>query len=63
MSDYHEFYRLDPKPIGDGGQAEVFRAENRITGELVALKRRKGGLDEAKDRMQRNTSAVIDSTS
>jgi serine/threonine protein kinase len=53
MSDYHEKYRLDAAPIGDGGQADVFRAQNRKTGQVVALKRRKGGLDEARDRMRR----------
>jgi serine/threonine protein kinase len=53
MSDYHDFYRLDATPIGDGGQAHVFRAQNRDNGEFVALKRRKGALDEAKDRMRR----------
>lgn len=53
MTDYHDNYRLDPSPIDDGGQADVFRAQNRITGEWVALKRRKGGLSEAKDRMRR----------
>ncbi|MDQ1638975.1 MAG: eukaryotic-like serine/threonine-protein kinase [Pyrinomonadaceae bacterium] len=53
MGDYHDNYRLDRSPIGDGGQAEVFRAQNRSTGAFVALKRRKGGLSEAKDRMRR----------
>lgn len=53
MGDYHDHYRLDASPIGDGGQANVFRAQNRSTGEFVALKRRKGALDEAKDRMRR----------
>ena len=53
MSDYHEIYRLDPTPIGDGGQAHVFRAQNRSSGQFVALKRRKGALDEARDRMRR----------
>ena len=31
----------------------MFRAQNRNSGEFVALKRRKGALDEAKDRMRR----------
>ena len=53
MSDYHDNYSLDASPIGDGGQAEVFRAQNRTTGEVVALKRRKGALSEARDRMRR----------
>lgn len=53
MSDYHDNYRLESVPIGDGGQAEVFRAEHKITGAIVALKRRKTGFDEATDRMRR----------
>ena len=53
MSDYHDLYRLDATPIGDGGQAHVFRAQNGNSGDFVALKRRKGALDEAKDRMRR----------
>lgn len=53
MSDYHDNYRLEPVPIGDGGQAEVFRVEHKKTGAIVALKRRKTGFEEAKDRMRR----------
>ena len=53
MSDYHDLYRLNAKPIDDGGQAHVFRAQNRKSGEFVALKRRKSALDEAEDRMRR----------
>ncbi len=53
MSDYHENYRLDATPIGVGGQAEVFRAERKNTGAIVALKRRKGDFGESKDRMRR----------
>src|SRR4029450_3488249 len=39
MADYKTKYRLEPKPRRTGGQAEVFRAENRLTGDVVALKR------------------------
>ena len=53
MGDYHAIYRLDAVPLGDGGQAEVFRAQHRNTGDFVALKRRKSTLDEARDRMRR----------
>jgi len=53
MSDYHEHYRLDPRPLGSGGQAEVFRAEHRATGATVAFKRRNAHSDEARDRMRR----------
>ena len=49
----HNQYRLNKVPIGDGGQAEVFRAEHRESGAAVALKRRKSGVQEAADRMRR----------
>jgi serine/threonine-protein kinase len=39
VSTRKEKYALEPKPIGRGGQAEVFRARNKRTGEIVALKR------------------------
>lgn len=53
MTDYHSHYRLQPKPLGSGGQAEVFPAEHRLTGASVALKRRTAHGDEARDRMRR----------
>ncbi|MCH7749159.1 MAG: serine/threonine protein kinase, partial [Acidobacteria bacterium] len=53
MPDYHSFYRLGPMPLGTGGQAEVFRAEHRLTGTVVALKRRNAHTDETRDRMRR----------
>ena len=53
MADYKTKYRLEPKPLGRGGQAEVFRAENRLTGDVVALKRRLGGSAVAVDRLRR----------
>jgi serine/threonine protein kinase len=53
MNDYKELYRLEAKPLGRGGQAEVFRAENRRTGDIVALKRRIGASSVATDRMRR----------
>jgi serine/threonine-protein kinase len=49
----HNEYRLNKVPIGDGGQAEVFRAEHRESGAVVPLKRRKSGVQEAADRMRR----------
>jgi hypothetical protein len=30
MSSYKAKHRLEPKPLGKGGQAEVFRAEDRL---------------------------------
>lgn len=49
----HKQYRLNKAPIGDGGQAEIFLAEHRDSGAIVALKRRKSGVQEAADRMRR----------
>jgi len=53
MADFHTLYRLDPKPIATGGQAVVTRAVHRMTGRVVALKKRKDGNPEAADRMRR----------
>ena len=53
MSNYHDLYRLDSRPIASGGQAEVVRAEHRLTGAVVALKRRNKGNAAAADRMRR----------
>jgi len=53
MADFHKSYRLSPRPIAVGGQAEVFRAEHKLTGEVVALKRRTGGGTAGSDRMRR----------
>ena len=39
MSKEHPTYILEPSPIGLGGQAEVFVARHRYTGEIVAFKR------------------------
>ena len=53
MADYKTKYRLEPKPLGRGGQAEVFRVQNRLTGDVVALKRRLGVSAVAVDRLRR----------
>src|SRR4051812_29745211 len=53
MSDYRDKYKLDPRPLGSGGQAQIFRAENRLTGDFVALKRRSGRSAIAADRLRR----------
>lgn len=34
-----EKYILNHRPLGEGGQAKVFMARDRVTGEIVALKR------------------------
>lgn len=39
MSKPHENYALDPKPLGIGGQAEVFWARDKRTNTMVAFKR------------------------
>jgi len=39
MSRRKEKYAMDPRPLGRGGQAEVFRARDKQTGEYIALKR------------------------
>lgn len=39
MSKHHINYALEPKPIGIGGQAEVFRARDKRTNQVVAFKR------------------------
>ncbi|TDP93026.1 serine/threonine-protein kinase [Labedaea rhizosphaerae] len=46
-------YRLGHRPLGRGGQAEVYPAEHKSTGALVALKRRRSWNVEAVARMQR----------
>lgn len=46
-------YRLGPRPLGRGGQAEVFPAEHRATGVRVALKRLSSWGVDAVARMQR----------
>lgn len=53
MADHKSLYRLDAVPLGRGGQADVFRAEHRVTGQVVALKRRISNGQEATDRMRR----------
>ncbi len=46
-------YRLDPAPIDGGGQADVFRAIHKATGQEVALKRLRGSSVDAVARMRR----------
>ena len=53
MSDFHDFYVLDRRPIARGGQAEVMLATHRMTGQTVTLKRRVGSGPAAVDRMRR----------
>lgn len=53
MRTYKAFYSLDARPLGMGGQAEVFRARDRKTGEFVALKRSLSDLPDDLARMRR----------
>lgn len=46
-------YRLDRLPLAQGGQAEVFQAEHKASGTLVAFKRRLGKGDRDRRRMAR----------
>jgi serine/threonine protein kinase len=51
-------YALDHRPLGTGGQAEVFPAKHRLSGMTVALKRLLHGADsEATARMRREIEA------
>jgi serine/threonine protein kinase len=53
MKDYRIHYRLDPKQIARGGQAEVFRATHKSSGQIVAIKRRTESSEVATARMRR----------
>ena len=53
MKGWRQFYALEARPLGRGGQAEVFRARDRQTGECVALKRVLSGNTEGLSRMRR----------
>jgi hypothetical protein len=46
-------YALDPGPLDNGGQAEVFRARHKPSGQFVAFKRLRTGNPNAVARMQR----------
>lgn len=46
-------YALDPKPIGRGGQAEVFGATHKPSGTRVAFKRLRNRTEESLARMRR----------
>lgn len=46
-------YALDPRPIDDGGQAEVFRARHKPSGMFVAFKRLRSTGADAVARMKR----------
>ena len=53
MSDRKKKYALFSPPLGVGGQAEVFKARNKETGEIVALKRVLRNEDESIARLRR----------
>ncbi|MGW0335513.1 serine/threonine-protein kinase [Streptomyces sp. NPDC003011] len=53
-------YRLDRLPLNnDGGQAQVFRAEHKSSGTVVAFKRRRGQGDRDARRMRREVEAAL----
>jgi Protein kinase domain/Translation initiation factor IF-2, N-terminal region len=53
-----EDYKLDPRPTALGGQAEVFRAQHKNSGIMVAFKRVKPATIGAKARMRREIHAA-----
>ncbi|MFJ1742649.1 serine/threonine-protein kinase [Streptomyces microflavus] len=52
-------YRLDRLPLAREGQAEVFRAEHKATGTVVAFKRRTGRGERDARRMRREVAAAL----
>jgi serine/threonine protein kinase len=54
----HEPYELEPKPLGRGGYAEVFRARHKQTGEVVALKRLRSRDGESVARLRREIEVL-----
>jgi len=60
MGDWREFYALEARPLGRGGQAEVFKARDRQTGEHVALKRILSDDADALARMRREIEVQTD---
>lgn len=53
-----ERYKLDSKPLGEGGYAIVWRATHKETGEVVALKRRRSRDQECVVRLKREIEAL-----
>ncbi len=53
MSSRKEKYALEPKPLGRGGQAEVYPARDKRNGNMVALKRLIDKNEESVARMKR----------
>lgn len=49
-------YSLEPRPLGEGGYAQVFRAIDKTNGEVVALKKAKGA--DGKRRLLREIRAL-----
>jgi hypothetical protein len=52
-------YRLEPRPLGIGGYAEVFGAEDKDTGHSVAFKRAIDRHGEGPTRMRREVNAMV----
>lgn len=51
-------YALEPAPIARGGQAEVFRAHHKTSGQLVAFKRLRRADEEGRARMRREVDVA-----
>lgn len=51
-------YRLDRLPFAEEGQAQVFRAEHKVSGTIVAFKKRRGKGSRDARRMRREVAAA-----
>lgn len=58
MSGDRTAYRLEPRPLGTGGYAEVFKATHKETGDVVAFKRLKDVARDAQPRMRREIEVL-----
>jgi len=60
LDSWREFYALEARPLGRGGQAEVFKAKDRTTAEFVALKRVLSSDSDALARMRREIEVQLE---